>query len=149
MANIYADVVKKFVGVVKRLRSEKKIEISREHVTFDEFESDPIRVFISHPQDDFSLRLRFDIVDENDIKYIRVEVSSGDYDTYENIMHNRKFITRLRYEYDDVMEDTLMDVVVVTINAICMNRYHEYLKNPKPTKTEFAGDDTDINPWMF
>ena len=64
-------------------------------------------------------------------------------------MHNRKFITRLRYEYDDVMEDTLMDVLVVTINAICMNRYHEYLKTPKPSKAKLAGDDRDINPWMF
>ena len=148
MSNIYTDVVKKFVGVTKRLRAEKRIEISHEHISYDEFESDPIRVFISHPQDDFSLRLRFDIVDENDIKYLRVEVSSGDFDPYENIMHNRKFITRLRYEYDDVMEDTLMDVLVVTINGICLNRYFEFLKTPKPSKAELAGDDTDINPWM-
>jgi hypothetical protein len=148
MSNFYTDVVKKFIGITKRFRAENKVQIAPDHITYDEFESDPIRVFISHPQDDFSLRLRFEIVDENDIKYLRVEVSSGVYDPYEHIMHNRKFITRLRYEYDDVMEDTLMDVLVVTIDGICMNRYLEYLKTPKPTKAQLAGDDTDINPWM-
>jgi len=139
MNNIYSEVVKKFVGVTKRLRAENKIEIAPTHITFDEFESDPVRVFISHAQDDFSLRLRFEIVEENDIRYLRVEVSSGNYDRYENMVHNRKFITRLRYEFDDVMEDTLMDVFVVTINAICMNRYHEYLKSPQPSKAKLAG----------
>ena len=148
MSNLYADVVKKFIGVTKKFRAENKIQIGADHISYDEFEKDPIRVFISHPQDDFALRLRFDIVDENDIKYIRVEVSSGSYDQYENIMHNRKFITRLRYEYDDVMESTLMDVLVVTIDGVCMNRYHEYLKAPKPKKATLAGDHTDMNPWV-
>jgi hypothetical protein len=149
MSNIYADVARKFVEVVKKYRSEQKIDISEDNINYDEFESDPIRIFISHAQDDFALRLRFDIVNEDDIKYIRVEVSSGAYDHYEHIMRKRKFITRLRYELDDVMEDSLMNVLVVTINAICMDRYQEYLKNPKHTRTELAGDDTDINPWMF
>ena len=149
MDNIYADVVKKFIEVVKKFRAEGKINIAEEHVSYDEFESDPIRVFIWHSRDDFSLRLRFDIVDEDDIKYIRVEVCSGVYDHYEHIMRKRKFITRLRYELDDVMEDTLMNVVVVTIDAICMDRYQEYLQNPKNPKSEFAGEDTDLNPWMF
>jgi hypothetical protein len=149
MSNIYADVAKKFVEILKKYKSENKIELSEDNITYDEFESDPIRIFISHTKDDFALRLRFDIVDEDDIKYLRVEVCSGHYDHYEHIMRKRKFITRLRYELDDVMEDTLMNVLVVTINAICMDRYYEYLKNPKRTKAELAGDDTDMNPWMF
>ena len=149
MSNIYADVARKFVEIVKKYKSENKIEISEENITYDEFESDPIRIFISHAQDDFALRLRFDIVDEDDIKYIRVEVCSGAYDHYEHIMRKRKFITRLRYELDDVMEDTLMNVLVLTIDAICMDRWQEYLKNPKRPKAELAGDDTDMNPWMF
>jgi len=148
MSNIYADVVKKFVGITKRFRAENKIQIAPEHITYDEFEKDPIRVFINHPQDDFALRLRFEIVEENDIRYLRVEVSSGSYDPYEHIMNNRKFITRLRYEYDDVMESTLMDVLVVTIDGVCMNRYQEYLKAPKPKKATLAGDHTDMNPWV-
>ena len=149
MNNIYADVAKKFVEIVKKYKSDNKIEIAEDNITYDEFEADPIRIFISHSQDDFALRLRFDIVDEDDIKYLRVEVSSGNYDHYENIMRKRKFITRLRYELDDVMEDTLMNVLVVTIDAICMDRYQEYLKNPKHPKAELAGEDSDINPWMF
>lgn len=149
MSNIYADVAKKFVEVLKQYKAEKKIELSEDNITYDEFESDPIRIFISHVQDDFALRLRFDIVDEDDIKYLRVEVCSGQFDHYEHIMRKRKFITRLRYELDDVMEDTLMNVLVVTVDAICMDRWQEYLKNPKGNKAELAGDDSDINPWMF
>ena len=149
MSNIYTEVARKFVDAIKRLKEANKIDISEKHISYDEFEEDPIRMFISHAYDDFSLRLKFDVVNEDDVKYLRVEVCSGKYDGYDNIMHNRKFITRLRYELDDVMEDTLMDVLVVTINAICMNRYQEFAINPGPSKAEFSGGESDINPWML
>lgn len=149
MDNLYSAVAKKFVEVTKRLRDNGKIEISTDHITYDEFEQDPIRIFIHHSKDDFSLRLRFDIVDEDDIKYLRVEVSSGEYNPYENLMHKRKFITRFRYELDDVLKDSLMDVLVVTVNAICIDRWKEFLGVPKKKASQLAGEADDINPWMY
>ena len=150
MDNVYADVVKKFMEVVKKLRAENRIHISEDHITYDEFEKDPIRVFIHHAKDDFSLRLRFDIVDEDDVNFVRVEVSSGEYNHFDHMIHKRKFITRFRFEMDDLMKDTLMDVLVISVSAICMDRWTEYLSDPKKkNKTQLAGEDGDVNPWMY
>ena len=150
MNNIYADVVKKFVEVVEKLSNEKRVEINTTHISYDEYEKDPIRVFIHHAKDDFSLRLRFDIVDEDDINYVRVEVSSGEYDQYEHIMHKRKFLTRFRFELDDLLKDTLMDVLVISVSAICIDRWTDYLRNPDNKHLKhFAGVDGDVNPWMY
>jgi len=150
MDNTYADVVKKFMEVVKKLRTENRIDISEKNITYDEFEKDPIRVFIHHAKDDFSLRLRFDIVDEDDVNYVRVEVSSGEYNHHDHMIHKRKFITRFRFEMDDLMKDTLMDVLVISVSAICMDRWAEYVSDPeKKNRAQLAGEDGDVNPWMY